>query len=64
LQAQFGFHPDRESDVKLLKKFWTFEAAPAHHDIAPALPVYADLQATGDERNLETTQLLYDRHLV
>jgi hypothetical protein len=64
LQAQFGFHPDREGDIELLKKFWTVEAIPAHPDIAPVLLVYADLVATGDERNLETAQLLYDRHLV
>lgn len=63
LQVQFGFHPDREGDVGLLKKFWTFEAVPAHPDIAPALLVYADLVASGDERNLETAQLFYNRYL-
>ena len=64
LQAQFGFHPDQNGDIELLKKFWTFAALPAHPDIAPALLVYADLLASGDERNLETAQLLYDRYLA
>lgn len=64
LQAQFGFHPDRDGDIELLKKFWTFAALPDHPDIAPALLVYADLLASGDERNLETAQLLYDRYLA
>ena len=64
LQAQFGFHPDRDGDIELLKKFWTFDVLPAHPDIAPALLVYADLLASGDERNLETAQLLYDRYLA
>lgn len=64
LQAQFGFHPDRDGDIELLKKFWTFDAPPDHPDIAPALLVYADLLASGDERNLETAQLLYDRYLA
>ncbi|MBS1807656.1 MAG: hypothetical protein JST84_05635 [Acidobacteria bacterium] len=31
-QAQFGFHPDREGDVELLKKFWTFEACAGRRD--------------------------------
>lgn len=64
LQAQFGLHPDRGGDIELLKKFWTFEVPPAHPDVAPALLVYADLVATGDERNLETAQLLYDPYLA
>ncbi|MBS1807655.1 MAG: hypothetical protein JST84_05630 [Acidobacteria bacterium] len=40
------------------------EALPTHPDLGPALLVYADLVATGDERNLETAQLLYDHHIV
>lgn len=64
LQVQFGFHPEREGEIELLKKFWTFAALPAHPDIAPALLVYADLVASGDERNLETAQLLYDQYLA
>jgi hypothetical protein len=64
LQAQYGFHPDQAGDIELLKKFWMFDALPAHPDLAPALLIYADLVATGDERNLETAQLLYDRYLA
>ena len=64
MQAKFGFHPDQEGDIELLKKFWTFDPSPAHLDIAPALLVYADLLASGDERNLETAQLVYDRYLA
>lgn len=37
---------------------------PAYPDLAPALLVYADLVATGDERNLKTAQLLYDRYFA
>jgi hypothetical protein len=64
LQAQYGFHPDQAGDIELLKKFWTFDPLPAHPDLAPALLVYADLVATGDERNLETAQLLYNHYLA
>lgn len=64
LQAQFGFHPDQNGDIELLKKFWTFAALPDHPDLAPALLVYADLLASGDERNLETAQILYDHYLA
>jgi hypothetical protein len=64
LQAQFGFYPDQAGDIELLKKFWTLDPLPTHPDVAPALLVYADLLATGDERNLATAQLLYDRYLA
>ena len=62
LQAQFGFHPDREGDIELLKKFWSFENSPP--DLAPALLIYADLMASGDERNIETAELIYERYLA
>ena len=32
--------------------------------IAPPLLVYADLMATGDDRNIETAGIIYDKYLV
>lgn len=64
LQAQFAFRPDREGEVELLKKFWSFENLNSEPEIAPALLIYADLMASGDERNRETAGMIYDRYLA
>lgn len=64
LQVKFGFRPDKEGDIEILKKFWAFDSDAAHPDMAPALLVYADLMASGDERNVETARMIYDRYIA
>lgn len=64
LQVQFGFRPDGGGDIELLKKFWTFDNTPTYPDAAPPLLVYADLMASGDERNAETAEMIYDRYIA
>ena len=64
LQAQFLFRPEREGEIELLKRFWSFEGLAEHPDLAPALLIYADLMASGDERNAETAGMIYDRYLA
>jgi hypothetical protein len=51
-------------NVEILKPFWKFEHEFADRGIAPPLLVYADLMATGDDRNIETAGIIYDRYLV
>ena len=50
-------------DIELLKPFWTFDHEFNAKGIAPPLLVYADLIATGDERNIETAEIIYDNYL-
>jgi hypothetical protein len=64
LQAQFSFRPEREGEIELLKKFWSFEGLAEQPDLAPALLIYADLMASGDERNTETAGMIYDQYLA
>jgi hypothetical protein len=64
LQLKFRFRQDKNGDIELLKKFWTFDRNAAPPDIAPALLVYADLMASGDERNIETAGMIYDRYII
>ena len=33
-------------------------------DVTPALLTYADLLATGDQRNIETAKIIYDQYLA
>jgi hypothetical protein len=65
LQLKYRFRQDKNGDIELLKKFWTGgQETAAHPGIAPPLLVYADLMASGDERNIETAGLIYDRYLI
>lgn len=51
-------------DIEILKRFWNFPTLGERTDIVPALLVYADLLATGDDRNIETAQMVYEQHLA
>jgi hypothetical protein len=64
LQLKFRFRQDKNGDIELLKKFWTFDRDAAPPGTAPALLVYADLMASGDERNIETAGMIYDRYII
>jgi len=48
-------------DVEILKPFWKFKHEFADQGIAPPLLVYTDLMATGDDRNIETAGIIYDK---
>ncbi|WP_319523421.1 type IV toxin-antitoxin system AbiEi family antitoxin [uncultured Desulfosarcina sp.] len=53
-----------EGKIEILKPFWKFEDPLADKGIVPPLLIYADLMATGDERNIETAGILYDTYLA
>jgi hypothetical protein len=51
-------------DIEILKPFWRFDHEFDALGIAPPLLVYADLMATGDDRNIETAEIIYDKYLA
>ena len=53
-----------DGNVEILKPFWKFKHEFADQGIAPPLLVYTDLMATGDDRNIETAGIIYDKYLV
>jgi len=55
---------DPQGDVEILKRFWNFPKLDERADVVPALLVYADLLATGDERNIETARMIYEQYLA
>ena len=57
-------HKANDGDVEILKLFRKFKYEVADQGIAPPLLVYADLIATGDDRNIETAGIIYDKYLV
>lgn len=54
---------DAHGDIEILKRFWNFPTTGETTNLVPPLLVYADLIATGDDRNIETAQMVYDRYL-
>jgi hypothetical protein len=51
-------------DIEILKPFWKFYHEFIDLGIVPPLLVYADLMATGDDRNIETAGIIYDKYLA
>ena len=55
---------DPSGDVEILERFWeTVEMWP-HEDMVHPILVYADLLATGNQRNIETAKMIYEQHII
>jgi hypothetical protein len=54
---------DVTGNVEVLKKFWAFDYPWNYEGIAPPLLVYADLIATGNDRNIEAARMIYDKFI-
>ncbi len=57
---QLQLLPDDQGNVWIYRQFWKEELIPTQNKTAPALLVYSDLIASGNERNIETAQKIYD----
>jgi len=55
---------DPHGDIEILRRFWNFPKLDEGANLVPPLLVYADLLATGDERNIETARMIYERHVA
>ena len=51
-------------EIEILKPFWQFDHEFDALGIVPPLLVYADLMDTGDDRNIETAEIIYDHYLA
>jgi hypothetical protein len=63
VQARFALTKDPNGDTEILKRFWAFESESAKNEMVPPLLVYADLIASGDDRNIETAEIIYDTQI-
>lgn len=52
--------PDENGNIELRAKFWSDEVPLAGKNLAPKLVVYGDLMGTGNNRNIETAQLILE----
>lgn len=55
---------DPEGDVEILNRFWTPLETWQYEDMVHPILVYADLMATGNQRNIETAKMIYEQYLV
>jgi hypothetical protein len=55
---------DQTGDVEILEKFWKPPEIWKHEDLVHPILIYADLLATGNERNIETAKMIYDQHII
>lgn len=51
-------------NIEIVKKFWNFADDNETKNIVPTILVYTDLITTGDPRNIETANIIYERELA
>ena len=55
---------DPHGNVEIFNVFWNFEFNTFNNDLVNPILVYADLMATGDNRNIETAGMIYDTEIA
>lgn len=54
----------QNGNLLLIKKFWNFDDENSKINLVPDLLIYADLISTGDARNIETANIIYDTKIA
>ena len=66
--ARARLRPDERDDVEILEAFWPPSPIQTWEQHSPPLVhpllIYADLIATGDDRNISIAEQIYDDHLA
>ena len=55
---------DPAGNVEILNQFWEDDEKIKYGDMVHPILVYADLIATGNQRNIETAKIIYDKYIV
>ncbi|MBM4277701.1 MAG: hypothetical protein FJ130_07405 [Deltaproteobacteria bacterium] len=55
---------DQAGEVEILRRFWKPAEIWKYEDLVHPILIYADLLATGNERNIETAKMIHDQHIV
>jgi len=55
---------DIGGDVEVLERFWKPVEMWQYGDLVHPILIYADLLATGNQRNIETAKMIYEQHIV
>jgi hypothetical protein len=63
LLLEFRLRKDPTGDVEILKRFWKHGKTRQYEYLVHPILVYADLLATGNERNIETAKIIYEQNI-
>lgn len=55
---------DPAGDVEVLERFWKPVETWQYEDMVHPILVYADLIATGNQRNIETAKIIYEQNII
>jgi hypothetical protein len=55
---------DQTGDVEILERFWKTAEPRTYKDVVHPILIYADLLATGNERNIETARIIYEQYII
>ncbi|MFH1703146.1 MAG: type IV toxin-antitoxin system AbiEi family antitoxin [Nitrospirota bacterium] len=55
---------DPTGDVEILERFWKPVEIWQYEDLVHPILIYADLLATGNQRNIETAKMIYEQHTI
>jgi hypothetical protein len=55
---------DEKGDVEILERFWQQAIVQTPKEAVHPILIYADLLATGNQRNLETAKQIYERYIL
>ncbi|MDP3148771.1 MAG: type IV toxin-antitoxin system AbiEi family antitoxin [Ignavibacteria bacterium] len=53
-----------DGNIEIIKKFWNFTDDNEAKNLAPAILIYTDLKTTGDQRNIETANIIFEREIA
>ncbi len=60
---QYRMVKDTKGNIEINQLFFNPEIF-RHNDLVPPLLIYADLQITGEDRNIETAKLIYEKYIA
>jgi hypothetical protein len=55
---------DPAGEVEILERFWRPPELWKYGDLVHPILIYADLLATGNQRNVETAKIIYEQHII
>jgi hypothetical protein len=55
---------DPTGDVEILERFWKIAEMWQYEDLVHPILIYADLLATGYQRNIDTAKMIYEQHII
>jgi hypothetical protein len=55
---------DPAGEIEILNQFWDYDDKTEYRDLVHPILIYADLIATGNQRNIETAKMIYEKHIV